>query len=157
MATVLEPVVAPRVKRYHHYTALRWFRTTVGLGFLLNLTFVFPALFAPRFLESLSAFGATNTVHWLQNVGLLLAIVTAMYIPVLADPFRYFFVTVLVVAGRFAAGMLFLTGVLFMNFPGGMRYLAVTDLVLSSIQAVLLYRMLRDGDPRSSYPVYGNV
>jgi hypothetical protein len=152
MATVMEPVVAARVKKYHHYPSLRWFRTTVGLGFMLNLAFLLPAVFAPRYLESLSAFGATNTVHWLQNVGLLLAIVTAMYIPVMADPFRYFFVTVLVVAGRFAAGMLFLTGVLFMNYPGGMRYLAGTDLVLSTIQTLLLYQMLKDGDPRSSHP-----
>lgn len=137
------------VKRY---TALNWFRVSVELGFLLNLGFALPALFAPRFVESFDAYGATNTVYWLQNVGILLIIVSAMYIPVIRDPFRYLFVTVLVVAGRFAAGTLFLIGLLFLDFPDGFELLAGTDLVLSSLQAVLLYRMLRDGDPRSGHP-----
>lgn len=137
------------VKRY---AALGGFRISVELGFLLNVAFALPALFAPRFVESLADYGATNTVHWLQNVGILLLIVSAMYIPVIRDPFRYLFISVLVVAGRFAAGCLFLIGLLFLNFPEGFRLLAGTDLILSSIQAVLVYRMLRDGDPRSGYP-----
>jgi hypothetical protein len=134
------------------YTALRWFRATVVLGFLANLGFALPALFAPRWLESLGAYGQTNTLHWLQNVGILLVIVTMMYIPVIRDPFRYLFITILVVAGRFAAGSLFLIGLLFLNFPEGLRLLAGTDLTLSSVQALLLYRVLMDGDPRSRYP-----
>jgi hypothetical protein len=138
-----------------HYTALRLFRYTVVFGFVINTVgFILPALFAPRFFETLGVdigfdFGRTNTVHWLQNTALLLAIVTAMYIPVIIDPFRYLFSSILVVAGRFAAGTLFLTGVLFMNYPDGEKILASSDLVLSSIQVILLYRMLKDGDPRS--------
>lgn len=138
------------IKRYR---ALNWFRVSVELGFLLNLGFALPALFAPRFLESLGAYGASNTTYWLQNVGILLIIVTAMYVPVIRDPFRYLFISVLVVAGRFAAGALFLIGMLFLDFPDGFRLLACADLVLSSVQAVLLYRMLKDGDPRSGHPV----
>ena len=157
MATVIEPVVAPRAPRYQHYTALKWFRFSVGLGLAVNLAFLLPALFAPRFLESLAPFGVTNTVHWVQSVALLLAVVTAMYVPVITDPFRYLLVTVFVVAGKFAMGLLFLAGVLFMNYPTGMSYLAGTDLVLSGIQAVLLYQMLRAGDPHSGYPRYGNL
>lgn len=137
------------VKRY---AALGGFRVSVELGFLLNLAFALPALFAPRFLESFDAYGESNSLYWLQNVGILLLIVSAMYIPVIRDPFRYLFVSILVVGGRFAAGFLFLVGLLFLNFPDGFRLLAGTDLVLSSIQAVLLHRMLKDGDPRSGYP-----
>lgn len=133
---------------YKYYGALHWFRITVALGFIVNMGFVLPALFAPRFFESLGSFGVTNTVHWLQNTALLLAIITVMYIPAIYDPFRYLFISILLVAGRFAAGTLFLLGLLFMNYPDGMRLLSGTDLVLSSIQAVLLYRMLKDGDPR---------
>ena len=136
---------------YKRYTALRLFRISVEFGFLINTGFALPALFAPRYLESLGAYGDTNTLHWLQNVGILLAIVTVMYIPAIRDPFRYLFISVLLVAGRFAAGMLFLLGVLFMNYPEGMKLLAGSDLVLSSVQAILLYRMLMDGDPRSGY------
>lgn len=136
---------------YPHYTALRWFRILVGLGFVLNLIFILPGLFAPRTLETLRDFGITNTVHWLQNVSLLLAIVTAMYIPVIRDPFRYMFISFLVVAGRFSAGLLFLFGVWFMNYPDGMLLLATGDLGLSTVQALVLYKMLQDGDPRSGY------
>ncbi len=157
MATIPRATVAPVppaakvIRIYTHYTALKLFRFSVGVGFMANLLFVLPAVFAPRLLESLAPFGTSNTLHWLQNVGVLLAIVTAMYIPVMMDAFRYLFITVLVVAGRFAAGMLFLTGLLFMDYPPGFRTLAGTDLVLSTLQAVLLYRMLRDGDPAAGY------
>ncbi len=136
---------------YKYYTALGCFRISVVIGFAVNALFVLPAVFAPRDLESLVKVGTTNTVHWLQNVGVLLAIVTVMYIPAIIDPFRYLFISVLLVAGRFAAGMLFLTGVLFMNYPSGMWVLSLSDLILSSIQALLLYYTLRDGDPRSGY------
>jgi len=136
---------------YKYYRALRWFRITVGFGFVINMVFVLPALFAPRFLETLSDFGVTNTVHWLQNVGILLAIVTIMYIPAIKDPFRYLFNCYLLVGGRFSAGLLFLSGVLFMNYPAGMKVLAGSDLVLSSLQALLLYRLIRDGDPRAGH------
>jgi hypothetical protein len=123
--------------------AMKWFRISVGFGLVINLVFTLPAIFAPRSLEDLASFGKTNTVHWVQNVGVLLAIVTAMYIPVIVDPLRYLFITYLVVAGRFAAGMLFLTGVVFGNYPSGMTTLAGSDLVLSSLQTGLLFFALR--------------
>lgn len=127
--------------------ALKWFRFSVGFGFVINMVFVLPAIFAPRSLEDLSSFGHTNTVHWLQNVGVLLAIVTTMYVPVIVDPIRYVFITYLVVAGRFAAGVLFLTGVVFGNYPSGMRTLAGSDLILSTLQAVLLFLAFRGSVP----------
>ncbi|MGB5635324.1 MAG: hypothetical protein WBM44_18180 [Waterburya sp.] len=132
------------------YKALQWFRISVVIGFVLNLIFIVPGLFAPRFLESLIDVGTTNTVHWLQNVSILLAIVTTMYIPAIQDPFRYEFISYLLVAGRFSAGLLFLIGVLALNYPEGMSILAKSDLILSSIQAVLLILMFRDGDPKTN-------
>ncbi|QDY71595.1 hypothetical protein [Qingshengfaniella alkalisoli] len=136
---------------YSSYRALGWLRFLVGLGFVLNLLFFLPGLFAPRYLENLRDFGITNTIHWLQNVGLLLAIITAMYIPVIRDPFRYIFITYLVVAGRFAAGSLFVLGYLFMDYPDGMLLLGGLDLLLSTIQAVVLRQALYDGDPRAEW------
>ena len=132
------------------YKALQWFRISVVIGFCLNLVFIIPGLFAPRFLESLIDVGTTNTLHWLQNVSILLAIVTTMYIPAILDPFRYEFISYLLVAGRFSAGLLFLIGGLFLNYPEGMSVLAKSDLILSTIQAVLLILMFRDGDPKTN-------
>lgn len=133
------------------YRALGRFRFLVGLGLVLNLLFILPGLFAPRWLETLRDFGITNTPHWLQNVSLLLAIITALYIPVIRDPFRYLFCTHLVVAGRFAAGVLFVFGVLFMDYPRGMLLLGMVDLGLSTVQALVLRRVLHDGDPRAEW------
>jgi hypothetical protein len=42
-----------------------------------------------------------------------------------------------------------LIGFLFMNYPSGMVTISGTDLVLSTVQAVLLFFTLRAGDPRS--------
>lgn len=137
--------------QYSFYTGLRWFRRLVALGFIVNLLFALPALFAPRYLESLLDVGITNTLHWLQNVGILLLIVTVMYIPAIKDPFRYLFISYLLVGARFAAGLLFVLGVYYMNYPRGMLVLGATDLVLSSLQAIALYFTLRDGDPRAPF------
>jgi hypothetical protein len=137
-------------KQYTYYTGLKWFRFLVGFGFVTNmLLFALPAIFTPRLLESLLNVGTTNTIQWLQNVGILLVIISVMYIPAIRDPFRYLFISFLLVAGRFSAGCLFLFGVLFMDYPDGMLSLAANDLILSTIQAVALYFMLRDGDPRA--------
>ena len=138
-----------------NYRALKWFRRTVVLGIFLNAAFFLPGLFAPRLLESWFDFGTTNTLHWLQNVSLLLIIVTVSYIPVIRDPFRYMFITILIVVGRFSAGALFLLGVLFMDYPPGMITLGLGDMILSSIQMVLVILMLRAGDPRSRWPSDG--
>jgi hypothetical protein len=137
-------------KQYTYYTGLKWFRFLVGFGFVTNmLLFALPAIFTPRLLESLLNVGTTNTIQWLQNVGILLVIISVMYIPAIRDPFRYLFISFLLVAGRFSAGCLFLFGVLFMDYSDGMMSLAANDLILSTIQAVALYFMLRDGDPRA--------
>ena len=130
------------------YKALNLFRIAVGLGFVINLIFALPALFAPQSLEGWADWGISNTPYWLQNVGILLVIISTMYVPAIQDPFRYLFISYLLVAGRFAAGVLFLTGLLTMNFPSGFRLLAAGDLTLSTVQAVLLYFTLRAGDPR---------
>lgn len=130
------------------YRALKLFRATLVLGFVVNMIFAVPALFTPRLIESMFDVGTTNAPWWLQNVGLLLVIISSMYIPAAIDPFRYIFIAFLAIAGRFSAGILFLLGVLGMNFPPGFETLAGTDLILSSVQALLLYYTLQDGDPR---------
>jgi hypothetical protein len=139
------------------FAALKWFRIAIVVGGIANLGFALPALFTPRALEGFLTIGVTNTPHWLQNVGILLVIITTMYVPVVRDPFRYLFVTCLAVAGRFAAGVLFVYGVLFMSYPDGIQALAASDLVLSGMQAVLLFFTLRAGDPRSGQLNAGNA
>jgi processive rubber oxygenase RoxA-like protein len=51
------------------YKALKFFRIAVGLGFVVNMIFALPALFAPHFLQGLADFGISNTIWWLQTDG----------------------------------------------------------------------------------------
>jgi hypothetical protein len=127
---------------------LKIFRISLLVGFAVNMVFALPALIVPRFLETLFDVGATDTTVWLRNVGILLVIISTMYLAVFQDAFRYIFIAYLALAGRFAAGCFFLILVLFADYPSGFRILAANDLILSSLQAILLYRVLREGPAR---------
>ena len=124
-------------------SSLKIFRATMLLGFVVNMLFAIPAFVAPRFLEMLIAVGTTDTTVWLRNVGILLMIISTMYIAVFQDTYRYIFIAYLAIAGRFAAGCFFLVLVLFVDYPSGFTVLAANDLILSTVQALLLYQVLR--------------
>jgi hypothetical protein len=140
--------VAPTVSLAEVAPKPLWvFRATVSFGFVVNMLFALPALFAPRFLERLLNLHPSSTPEWLQNVGILLIIISVMYIPAMLAPFRYLFISYLLIAGRFAAGVLFLSGLLFMNYPSGFWTLALNDLILAPVQAVSFYYLLKLGGP----------
>lgn len=134
------------------YRAYKWFRILVGVGFVANLIFALPAFFTPRLLEQLINIGTANSTAWLRNVGILLIIISATYVPVIMDPFRYIILSAIIVAGRFAAGLFFLALLLAGDYPSGFRTLAVTDLSLSLPQAYLLILALGAGDPKEKEP-----
>jgi hypothetical protein len=127
---------------------MRLFRISLIVGFIVNMVFAIPAFFAPRVLETMFNVGATDTTVWLRNVGILLMIISTMYLAVIQDAFRYIFIAYLTIAGRFAAGCFFLVLVLFADYPSGFKLLAANDLILSSLQVVLLYLVLRNGPAR---------
>jgi hypothetical protein len=130
------------------YRAYKWFRILVGVGLIANLIFALPAFFAPRLLEQMFEVGTANPTGWLRNVGILLIILSSTYVAVILDPFRYIIVSVIIVLGRFAAGMFFVALLMGGNYPSGFRALAINDLVLSIPQGILLVLALRKGDPR---------
>lgn len=132
------------------FWADRWFRILVGVGFVANMVFAVPAFFAPRMLEQMMDIGVANSTAWLRNVGILLIILSATYIPVIMDPFRYIILSGIIVAGRFSAAMFFLALLLAGNHPDGFWTLAITDLSLSLPQAFLLVRALKAGDSKRS-------
>ncbi len=128
--------------------SLKLFRISLLVGFGVNMLFALPALVAPGFLETLIDVGTTDTTAWLRNVGVLLVIISTMYLAVFQDPFRYIFIAYLAIAGRFFAGCFFLILVLFADHPPGFAVIAGNDLILSLLQAALLYRVLCEGPPR---------
>jgi hypothetical protein len=124
---------------------MRAFRISLLVGFAVNMVFAIPAFVAPRFLETMFRIGTTDATVWLRNVGILLVIISTMYLAVYRDAFRYIFIAYLAIGGRFAAGCFFLVLVLFVDYPSGFRVLAANDLILSCLQAALLYLVLRKG------------
>lgn len=128
--------------------SMKIFRISLLIGFAVNMVFAIPAFFAPRFLEMMFDVGTTDTTVWLRNVGILLVIISTMYLAVFRDAFRYLFIGYLAIAGRFAAGCFFLVLVLFADYPSGFAVIAGNDLILSSLQAVLWYLVLREGPVR---------
>ncbi|MDF7801850.1 hypothetical protein P4C99_20395 [Pontiellaceae bacterium B1224] len=130
------------------YRAYKWFRILVGVGLVANLIFALPAFFAPRLLEQMFDVGTADPTGWLRNVGILLIILSSTYVAVILDPFRYIIVSVIIVLGRFAAGMFFVALLIAGDYPSGFRALAINDLVLSIPQGILLVLALRKGDPK---------
>ena len=126
---------------------IKWFGVFVGLGLIANLIFAIPAFVAPQSLVRMFGLGSFDQTVWLRNVGVLLVIISVMYIPAIRDPFRYIFISVLLVAGRMSAGVFFLFLVLFADYPNGFLILAYNDLAFSAVQAILLFLMLLAGDP----------
>ncbi len=127
---------------------IKLFGSFVALGLIANLIFALPAFVAPQFVVRIFDLGSLDQNVWLRHVGLLLVIISVMYIPAICDPFRYIFIAGLLVAGRLSAGVFFLYLVLFADYPRGFLIIAYTDLGLSIIQAILLFLMLMTGDPR---------
>jgi len=133
-------------------TPLFWFRLLVAVGGIANLAFALPAFLYPPFLGELIDVGPIEQTVWLRNVAILLVIITTFYIPAILDPFRYLFNDYVLIVGRFSAGLFFLVLVLTAGYPGGFLVLALSDLGLSTVQALLFMFVLRDGDPRFGQP-----
>lgn len=125
---------------------LFWFRLLVALGGIANLAFAIPAFFMPELLARLIDTGNIDPNVWLRNVGILLIILSSFYIPAIRDPFRYLFNSIALVVGRFSAGVFFLILVLYADYPDAFRLLAVSDLVFSTVQAIVLFLLLRQSN-----------
>lgn len=133
-------------------TALFWFRILVAAGGIANLAFALPAFLFPPLLEVLIEIDPVQQTVWLRNVGILLIILSSFYIPAILDPFRYMFNSIALIVGRFSAGLFFLVLVVSAGYPDGFWVLALADLGLSTVQAVVFLFVLRAGDPRVGEP-----
>lgn len=129
------------------YHPIHFFRALVWFGLFVNLAFAIPAFFAPQVLGYLIEVPEIKETVWLRNVGILLIILSSTYIPVIQDPVRYIMVTVIIVVGRFAAGGFFSLLYVYSDYPSGIAMIGGTDLVLSTLQAYFLVRLLQEGDP----------
>jgi len=133
-------------------SSLFWFRLLVAAGGIANLVFAIPAFIYPPLLGEMIDVGAIEQTVWLRNVAILLIIISTFYIPAILDPFRYSFNCIVLIVGRFSAGLFFLVLVVSAGYPSGFLVLALSDLGLSTLQGLLFLLVLRAGDPRAGEP-----
>jgi hypothetical protein len=119
---------------------LKWFRVVTWIGFVVNLGFVLPALFAPDLLEAtLGPGSAALSYVWLADAGLALLIASLFYLPAAADPLRYRTYAWLSVLGRAIAAVFWLWQDLRWHPPGPIGTFFLTDGAFGLVFLVLLW------------------
>src|SRR5713101_2070087 len=116
----------------------RWYKWVTWFGIFLNLLFVFPLVFAPRFILDLLALHL-EPVLWARISGMLLFTISAFYVPASLDLKRYrVHAWIAILPSRvFGATFLFLA-VFVYGYPLGYLPIAFVDLSIFSIQLVIL-------------------
>lgn len=124
----------------NHY--LKGYRVLTGIGILVNLTFAASAFFFPSFLIQNVGGGRADLFDdpWLGNVGLLLFLTAAFYLPTAIDPARHRLYSWLSAWSRVAAALYW---VIYLatagaDLPGGFLQIPLSDGVLGVVLLVLL-------------------
>lgn len=87
----------------------RWFSRVVWLGIVANLLLAAPTLFAPERMLELSSLPITTPIMWTRFAALLLILLSVFYMPGAIDPDRYRAVAWLLIVGRLAGVVFFLS------------------------------------------------
>ena len=122
---------------------LPWFRRIMLLGIAQDLALGLPGMFKPDFVLSLAKQRPTDDPMWAAFASLALVLLALMYIPGALNPFRYKVAAWLSVFAR-PPGILFF----FFLYPGLYNIFGWIDLVLFSLQFVLLFLTMKAGPDR---------
>jgi hypothetical protein len=120
-----------------------WYGRIVWIGIALNMVFVIGLFFFPIPFLALLNIPAPPTI-WVRTAGMLLAIISAFYIPGAIDPMRYRWTAIFsVIPSRTFGSTFFLTETLVFGWPIGFVSIGLVDLTFGLIEAVLLYKAYR--------------
>ena len=138
----------------NHY--LKAYRVLTGIGILVNLTFAASAFFFPSFLIENVGGGRADQFDdpWLGNVGLLLFLTAAFYLPTAIDPVRHRLYSWLSAWSRVAAAVYWIAylATAGADLPGSFRNIPVSDGVLGIALLVLLRLGLPAAEARRPAP-----
>lgn len=126
--------------------ARRAFQLTVWVGIVLNWTFAAYAFTNPRHVIRSMDLGDITSTVWLFNYSVLLAILSAFYIPAARDPIRYRVNAWLLVAARFIPASTFFVGVATGFLAPGFVKLGVADSIIGAVELLFLVLLERRRD-----------
>lgn len=122
---------------------VKWYSRTVWIGIALNMIFVIGLFFFPVGFLGLLNIPAPPTI-WARTAGMLLGIISVLYIPGAVDPMRYRWAAIFsVMPSRAFGSTFFLTETLVFGWQIGFVSIAIVDLVFGLSEAVLLHKAYR--------------
>lgn len=121
-------------------TVRQWLSLVVSLGILVNLLFALSALSRPEATLAFLGLGPATPLVWPRWSGLLLALLSMLYIPAALDPDRYRSLAWLATVTRFVGAVFFLGQILTRHLPAEFFPFGITDLGFGVLQALLLAR-----------------
>ena len=118
-------------------TAGRWFRRVMWAGIAANVALSAPTLFDPEWALAFGDLPPASPDVWPRFSGLLVILLSALYVPAALDPDRYY-LTAWTSVGTRLAGVIFF-------FAQGAPYLqpGYVDLVFSALQGGFLMAAVR--------------
>jgi hypothetical protein len=117
---------------------LKFFRTVVWVGILLNWSFATWAFVDGAQLVQTLSLGSSSDAIWLFNYSVLLAILSGFYIPAAEDPHRYRTNAWLMIVARLVPATTFFIGVFVGFMPPGFLKLGVADATIGITLLILL-------------------
>jgi hypothetical protein len=124
---------------------LRWFNCVVFVGVLINIFgMALPFIFSPQwFLDLFGLPGGGGSRIWMRQAGLLLFLVSLLYVPGGRDPARYRVNAWFAVVGRMTIGLYWFFLVYVEGYTRSFLNFAFLDCGYASLNAVLLWKVLQ--------------
>lgn len=126
-------------------SARRWLNWATFIGAMINIVgMALPFIFAPQwYLDWLGLPGGGGSVIWMRQAGLLLLLISILYIPGGADPFRYSLNAKFAVLVRMTIGLYWFYLVYVEHQTHSFLRFGILDVVYAIFNGFLLWRVLR--------------
>lgn len=118
-----------------------WYKRVTWFGIVLNMLFVFPLVFAPRFALDILNLNV-EPIIWARIPGLLLFHISIFYIPASLNLKKYWVHAWLAILPSRGLGFLFFfIAVFFFGHPKGFLPISFIDLFILTLQVIILRKI----------------
>ncbi len=123
----------------------KWFNRAVFVGVLINIFgMALPFIFAPQwFLDWFGLPGGGGSVVWMRQAGLLLFLISILYVPGGSDPLRYSLNAKFAVLGRMVIGIYWLWLVYVEGQTSAFLMFGILDCGYAAFNGILLWLVLK--------------